>query len=125
MTLTVEQAIRNRRTTKAAAMNGKKIPDEQITELLELARWAPNHGRTEPWQFIVYSGDALQNFARDHARLYWENTPEDKRLESTRDRLEAGMQTVSHLIIAIMKRGGNPKIPVFEEIAAASAAVQN
>ena len=33
--------------------------------------------------------------------------------------------TVSHIVIAIMKRGTNPNIPAFEEMAAASAAVQN
>ena len=31
----------------------------------------------------------------------------------------------SHLIIAIMQRGGSPKIPVLEEIAATAIAVQN
>ena len=31
----------------------------------------------------------------------------------------------SHIIIAMMQRGSNPKIPVLEEIAATSCAVQN
>jgi nitroreductase len=39
-------------------MNGKKIPDEQITSLFELADRAPTHGLTEPWRFIVYADPA-------------------------------------------------------------------
>ncbi len=106
-------------------MNGKLIPDETIMELLELAHWAPTHGKTEPWQFFVYSGAAMKQFAADHADLYWNNTPEDKRMEGTREKLARNTDKASHLIIAVMKRGNNEKIPQVEEIAAASAAVQN
>lgn len=26
---------------------------EQVEQLLEAANWAPTHGRTEPWRFVV------------------------------------------------------------------------
>jgi nitroreductase len=46
-----EQAIRTRRTHKVY----EKEPVDRATveELLELARWAPNHHLTEPWRFRV------------------------------------------------------------------------
>jgi nitroreductase len=122
---TLKKIISGRRTTKAAAMNGKKIPDEQVEELLRLADWAPTHGRTEPWRFFVYSGDALKKFGWEHAELYLSDTPEDKLNEETPGKLMAATENPSHLVIAVMKRGDNPKIPAIEEIAAASAAVQN
>lgn len=28
--------------------------------MLEAANWAPTHGKTEPWRFVVLSEDALQ-----------------------------------------------------------------
>lgn len=28
--------------------------------MLEAANWAPTHGRTEPWRFVVLSPDGLQ-----------------------------------------------------------------
>ena len=31
---------------------------ERLLEAIDLARWAPNHRLTEPWRFIVLSGDA-------------------------------------------------------------------
>ena len=47
----VETAIRSRRTHKAFAP--EPIPREELEELLELARWAPNHHLTAPWRFRV------------------------------------------------------------------------
>lgn len=106
-------------------MNGKIIPDEQIKKLIELADWAPTHGRTEPWRFFVYTGAALKQFAIAHADIYWQHTPEDKRTTTAFENLQHTTDNVSHLIIATMKRGTNPKIPKLEEIAATSAAMDN
>lgn len=121
----LKKIIMERRTTKAASMNGKAIPDEQIRQILELANWAPTHGRTEPWKFFVYSGAALERFGQTHADLYLNNTPEEKQNPDAPEKLKAATEMPSHLVIAVMKRGSNPKIPAMEEIASASAAVQN
>ena len=59
-----ETAIRTRRTHKA--FEPEPIPREQLDELLELARWAPNHHLTAPWRFRVIgprSLDALKQAA--------------------------------------------------------------
>jgi len=54
----VETAIRTRRTHKAFAP--EPIPREVLEELLELARWAPNHHLTSPWRFRVVGPLALE-----------------------------------------------------------------
>ncbi len=54
----VETAIRTRRTHKA--FGPEALPREQIEELLELARWAPNHHLTAPWRFRVVGPRALE-----------------------------------------------------------------
>lgn len=106
-------------------MNGKVIPNEQINALLDLADWAPTHGRTEPWRFFIYTSDALKNFGQLHGDLYWQHTPEDKRSPDGKTKLAQAVEKASHLLIAAVKTGTNPKIPILEEIAAASAAIQN
>jgi nitroreductase len=53
----VETAIRTRRTHKA--FGPEPLSREQIEELLELARWAPNHNLTAPWRFRVLGPRAL------------------------------------------------------------------
>ncbi len=47
----VETAIRSRRTHKA--YEPEPLDRATVEELLELARWAPNHHLTEPWRFRV------------------------------------------------------------------------
>src|ERR1700721_1274072 len=100
----LEAIVKNRRSVGWAKMNGQIIPDETVNQLLSLADWAPTHGRTEPWRFFVYTGAALKQFGQAHANLYWEHTPEDKRLEATREKLEHNVDKASHLVIAVMKR---------------------
>jgi nitroreductase len=53
----VETAIRTRRTHKA--FGPEPLSREEIEELLELARWAPNHNLTAPWRFRVVGPRAL------------------------------------------------------------------
>jgi nitroreductase len=53
----VEDAIRSRRTHKAFAPD--PVPRELLHELLELARWAPNHHLTNPWRFRVLGPNSL------------------------------------------------------------------
>ncbi len=55
--MNVEEAIRSRRTHKAFAP--EPVPRELLDELLELARWAPNHHLTNPWRFRVLGPAAL------------------------------------------------------------------
>ncbi len=47
----VENAIRTRRTVKA--FGPEPVDRAILEELLELARWAPNHHLTNPWRFRV------------------------------------------------------------------------
>jgi nitroreductase len=47
----VEKAIRTRRTHKA--FSERELDQALLEELLELARWAPNHHLTNPWRFRV------------------------------------------------------------------------
>ena len=58
----VEQAIRQRRTHKAFAPD--PLSRDQLDELLELARWAPNHHLTNPWRFRVLGRQALARLKR-------------------------------------------------------------
>jgi nitroreductase len=53
----VETAIRTRRTHKA--FGPEPLVREELLELLELARWAPNHHLTAPWRFRVVGPGAL------------------------------------------------------------------
>ena len=57
----LEAAIRSRRSHKR--FGSDPVPREIILELLELARWAPNHHLTEPWRFRVLGPASLARLA--------------------------------------------------------------
>jgi len=58
----LETAIRTRRTHKA--YRPEQVDRATLEELLELARWAPNHHLTNPWRFRVVGPEALERLKR-------------------------------------------------------------
>src|SRR5436309_6075005 len=72
----VEEAIRTRRTHKAFAP--EPLPPELLDELLDLARWVPNHHLTNPWRFRVLGPGALaalKRIARPEAAAKLDRAP--------------------------------------------------
>jgi len=55
--MNLSDAVRTRRTTKV--FGPEPLDRATLTELLELARWAPNHHLTNPWRFRVLGSEAL------------------------------------------------------------------
>jgi nitroreductase len=53
----LEEAIRSRRTHKV--YGAEPVDRATLDELLDLARWAPNHHLTNPWRFRVLGPGAL------------------------------------------------------------------
>jgi nitroreductase len=54
----VDEAIRTRRTHKA--YGSQPVDRQTLDEMLDLARWAPNHHLTNPWRFRVLGPRALE-----------------------------------------------------------------
>jgi len=117
--------ISERRSIKPAVFNGKRIEDHEIRQLLELANWAPTHGFTEPWRFVVYSGETVQQFCHQHAELYRQGTPPEKFNAGKYEKQKHNGDLASHVIIVYMQRGDNSNITELEEICATAAAAQN
>jgi nitroreductase len=53
----LSEVVRTRRTTKA--FGSEPLDRATLEELLDLARWAPNHHLTNPWRFRVLGPGAL------------------------------------------------------------------
>lgn len=103
---------------------GKKVSDAIIKEILTNATWAPNHGKQEPWQFTVFSGEGLQKLATFQSELYKQEAGENFK-EITYAKLQQNPLKASHVIAIGMKRTNNKNIPEIEDIEAVSCAVQN
>ncbi len=122
----VKENILNRRSIKPEKFNGKIIEDSIFNEIIELANWAPTHGFTEPWRFVVFKGDNRFKLAHFHATLYKTvNKKKDTYKVSKYEKTLNRVNNVSHILAIVMKRGSNPKIPELEEVASTAIAVQN
>lgn len=121
----LNELIRSRRSTFPDQYDaGKKVDDEIIKEIMINACWAPNHGKQEPWQFTVFSGDGLQTFATFQSELYKELAGENFKA-ITYSKLQQNPLKASQIIALGMKKTENKNIPEVEDIAAVACAVQN
>jgi nitroreductase len=121
----VNELIRSRRSVFPDQFEkGRIIPDAIVWELLENANWAPNHKRTEPWRFIVFSGEGRRQFAAFQAARYKANAGAAFRQDKY-DKLSTTPLECSHVIAIVLKRTLQPALPEMEEIAAVACAVQN
>lgn len=117
--------IKKRRTTLPPLyVKGKIIPEEIIWQILGNANYAPNHKHTEPWRFIVFTGDGLKKFAEMQTEIYKKYAGE-KFKEIKLKKLNDFPLMCSHIIAICMKRDRRAKVPEIEEIEAVACAVEN
>jgi len=113
--------IRNRRSI--GRVTDEVPPRAVIEELLEAAIWAPNHNMSEPWRFIVLSGDARNALGRAMAEAETAGVDDPEKAEKARTRALAKPLRAPCVIVAISEpQGHNPAI---EEHTATAAAIQN
>ena len=121
----INALIRNRRSVFPKQFDTERRVDDAIVEkIVENATWAPSHGQTEPWKFVVFTGEGLQKLATFQAELYKKEAGENFK-EATYQNLLTNPLKASHVIALCLKRDPNKKFPEVEEIAAVSCAVQN
>ncbi len=123
----VNKIIRGRRSMFIAQFKeNDPVDDTVIEELLENANWAPTHKLTEPWRFVVFSGEGLKTFADLQSALYKQRAEKNGNfIEATYQKFKDNPLKCSHIIAIIMKRDLKAGLPVMEEIASVAMAVQN
>jgi nitroreductase len=124
--VSLNEHIRARRSVFPKDYSGEKVDDAIVRQLLENANWAPTHKLTEPWRFIVYSGEGRKKLAELQASVYKKVTMADGtfREERYRNLLSKPMDS-SHVMLVYMKRDGNKSVPEMEEAGAVFCAIQN
>lgn len=122
----VNALIHDRRSVFPQQYSGQKVNDEIVRQMLINATWAPTHKLTQPWRFVVYTGDGLKRLANEQAEVYKKVTQRDG---SFREDKYQGLLTKpllsSHIIAVGMKRDEKKSVPEIEEIGAVFCAVQN
>jgi nitroreductase len=121
----LRKIIRNRRSIKPEDFKPRKVMDDMVSEILNNALWAPTHGMTEPWHFVVFQNEAVEDLGSFMANTYKKNTAEDLFIQKKHDKFKERPLQSSVIIAICMKRQEIEKIPEIEEVAAVACAVQN
>jgi len=122
----VDQLIRQRRSVYPKDYTGEIVSDKIISQILENANWAPNHKQTEPWRFVVFSGEGLKKLSWFQSECYKNVTiangtyKEDRYLA-----LQSKPMESSHIIAVGMKRDEAKRLPEWEELGAVFCAIEN
>jgi len=117
--------LRNRRSMTKSRPD--PVPRELVESVIEAATWAPNHRRTEPWRFVVVTGEARERLGEIMAeamvaRAGAASIPMDpEKLE--KERLKPLRAPVVIAVAAVPDP--DPRTVEIEEIAATAAGIQN
>jgi nitroreductase len=119
----LKNIIERRRSIVPKDYSGAAISTHILDEILNAASFAPNHKRTKPWRFKIFSGNDKNNLGETLAAVYKNITPpqlflEKKYLDIT-DKI-----TKSDVVLAVVINFSG-LVPQWEEVAATAMAVQN
>jgi nitroreductase len=122
-----------------------EIPESDLQLLLRAAMWAPSHGRTDPWHFVVFATPSARAGLRDttiHLMTKYANNEAAQVAQREFDTPKRWSRASAFIAIC-MKRvyhsnnnssslshsptcaSRRPKNPEWEDLAAVGAAVQN
>jgi nitroreductase len=116
----VEAAIRTRRTVKA--FEPEPVDRDTLLELLELARWAPNHHLTNPWRFRVLGPRALTALKQVAGELAAADAPAGSEREKIAAAAAAKLDRAPTLVVCSTRQTGDPVQDEEDRYAAACAA---
>ncbi|WP_261800178.1 nitroreductase [Paenibacillus sp. PAMC21692] len=121
----VLEAIRTRRSI--GRVKSDPVDRAVIEELLEAASWAPSHFNTQPWRFIVMTGDGRAALGEGYANVAKAGWPEmsAEELEAKLQKERAKAYRSPVVIAAVYSKSDDARAVYSEELAAAQAAVQN
>lgn len=121
----VFEAIKTRRSI--GRVKDEVPPKALIEKILEAGTWAPSHHRTEPWRFIILSGDVRERLGQVMAEAL-RDTLRDPDSQEAKAKLdsERGKPLRAPVIIAlVVSPQDKPVVKVVEEFASVAMAAQN
>ena len=121
----ITDLIKDRRTIYPEQYSERKIQKEQIELLLNNAIWAPTHGLTQPWRFIVFQEEALLDLSESLGQTYLTHVPAEKQEDAKLAKMMSRPKLASAVIAIIMHREADTKINENDDFAAVACAVQN
>ena len=122
-TSSILNLLKTRKSASAKAMGGPGPNPEQLAIILSCAVRVPDHGKLQPWRFILWEGEARASFGAVMRARWQELYPDhgDQSLDMT-----AGLFGRAPMVLAVVSAAADhPKIPQWEQQMSAGAVCMN
>lgn len=115
--------LATRKSVPLSQFEGPGPDAEALAGLLEIAARAPDHGRLEPWRFIIYREAAGQSIGKELAALRRKREPGLPEAEYDRDLNRLLRAPVAVGVVSTKKP--HEKIPEWEQFLSSGAVAMN
>ncbi|MDF2934190.1 MAG: nitroreductase [Chryseobacterium sp.] len=119
----LKEIIEQRKSIFPKDYSETEISKEIIEEILNSAKFAPNHKRTKPWRFKIFKGEEKAKLALEMQEIYKSTQAPQVFLEKKYNDIGFKINKADAVVSIIVNFSG--MVPEWEEIAAVSMAVQN
>ncbi len=113
----------NRYSTPAKALTEPAPDDSQLSQILEVALTAPDHGRLRPYRFMTIRGDARYRLSEIFVEATRRREPDVDAAYLAKQREKPLRSPL--IVVVIAKLIESEKIPEIEQMLAAGAAAHN
>jgi len=96
---------------------------DQIEVLLQAAMRAADHGRLQPWRFLLIKEEAREHLGELFCRAALSSQPD--LTPEVQNKCRAMPQRAPLLLVVIARLAEHPKVPAEEQLLSAGAAAQN
>jgi nitroreductase len=115
--------LKTRKSASAKAMAGPGPDAKQLQDMLTIAVRVPDHGKLNPWRFIVFDGEARTEVGTRFAARYAELHPD---YPADNIAFQAGLFQRAPVVVAVVSTAAeHAKIPVWEQLMSAAAVCFN
>jgi nitroreductase len=115
--------LKTRKSASAKAMTGPGPEASQLQDMLSLAVRVPDHGKLNPWRFVVFEGEARAGVGALFAGRYAELHP-DYPADSVE--FQKGLFARAPVVVAVVSAAvEHVKIPVWEQVMSSAAVCFN
>jgi nitroreductase len=119
----LKEIIEQRKSVFPKDYTDTEISQEILDEILNSARFAPNHKRTKPWRFKIFKGEEKAKLASEMQEIYKATQSPQVFLEKKYNDIGFKINKADVVVSIVVNFSG--MVPEWEEIAAVSMAVQN
>jgi nitroreductase len=115
--------LATRRSGKPRDMVAPGPDDAQLNRILSAAIRVPDHGKLNPWRFVIVRAEQRPALARLIVGAYLDEKPDAGRLEI--EAMESFAANAPTLVVVLSAPDATSKIPLWEQELSAGAAIMN